>query len=58
MRVEMNGWAIVTVAMMLIGLLAIGLIMYYIRKGREERAKASAEANASDEKRAAADAEE
>ncbi len=58
MRVEMNGGAIVTVAIMLIGLLAIGLIMYYIRKGREERAKANAEANASDEKRAAADAEE
>ncbi len=57
MRVEMNGGAIVIVAIMLIGLLAIGLIVYYIRKGREEQAQANAEASASDEKSAAADTE-
>ncbi len=57
MRVEMNGGAIVIVAIMLIGLLAIGLIVYYIRKGREEQAQANAGASASDEKSAAADTE-
>jgi len=42
MQVEMNGGIIVGVAIMLIGVLAIGLIAYYIRKGREERTPASA----------------
>ncbi|MFC1602027.1 hypothetical protein ACFL3U_00505 [Pseudomonadota bacterium] len=39
MQVEMNGGIIVGIAIMLIGILAIGLVVYYIRKGREERAR-------------------
>ncbi len=56
MQVEMNGGVIVGVAIMLIGVLAIGLIAYYIRKGREERAQADAGVNATDDKSTAADA--
>jgi len=43
MQVEMNGGIIVGIALMLIGVLAIGLIVYYVRKGREERIPASSE---------------
>lgn len=39
MQVEMNGEIIVGIAIMLIGIMAIGLAIYYIRKGREERAR-------------------
>ena len=56
MQVEMNGEIIVGIAMLLIVVLAIGLIAYYIRKGREERTQASAGASATDGESTAADA--
>ncbi len=58
MQVEMNGGIIVVIAVMLIGILATGLIVYYIRKGRAERSQANAESSSSDERSAAVDADE
>ncbi len=48
MQVEMNGGIIVAIAIFLIGIMATGLAIYYIRKGREERAQKNAEVEASD----------
>jgi len=59
MQVEMDGGIIVVIAVMLIGILATGLIVYYIRKGRaERRSQANAESSSSDEGSAAVDADE
>ena len=46
MQVEMNGGIIVGIAIMLIGIMAVGLVIYYVRKGREERTQNN-EANTS-----------
>jgi len=48
MQVEMNGGIIVAIAIVLIGILVIGLAVYYIRKGRAERAQANSEASVSE----------
>jgi len=48
MQVEMNGGIIVAIAIILIGVMGIGLAVYYIRKGREEQRQENAEADASD----------
>ena len=47
MQVEMNGGIIVGVAIVLIGVLVIGLAAYYIRKGRAERSQAVSDADIS-----------
>jgi len=39
MQVEMSGGIIVSIAIMLIVIMSIGLVVYYIRKGRAERAQ-------------------
>jgi len=56
MQVEMNGGIIVGIAIMLIGVLVIGLLVYYIRKGRAERAQ-NAEADAHNRAPSAVDVE-
>ena len=43
MQVEMNGGIIVGIAIMLIGIMVIGLLVYYIRKAREEQAQVKPE---------------
>ena len=52
----MNGGIIVAIAIMLIGVIGIGLIVYYIRKGRAERAQANAEKDTQDKASATVDA--
>jgi len=58
MQVGMNGGIIVIIAIVLIGILATGLVVYYIRKGRAERDQVDAEASSTDRKSAPVDADE